>query len=65
MNTPQPSYRLYRPEVPLPVFVRQQAGPVIVHRRELAPLQQAGVPNVAALPHGGPQPGEAWVEQQA
>ena len=57
-----PSYRLYRPDLPLAIWVRQQAGPVIVHKRDLEPLQQAGVPNVGRLEHGGPQPGEAWVE---
>ena len=46
-------------------WVRQQAGPVvIVHKRDLERLQQAGVPNVVRLEYGGPQPGEVWVQVQ-
>lgn len=62
MNETSALYRLYRPEIPLLDWVRQQARPVIVHKQDLAMLHKAGVPNIATLPRGGPQPGEAWVQ---
>ena len=62
MTELSPLYRGERPEIPLPVYVRQHAGPVIVHRADLPQLQQAGVPNAVTLPYGGPQPGEVWVQ---
>lgn len=58
------SYRLYRPDAPLLSWVRQQKIPLIVHRHDFNQLLQAGVQNVDTLPHGGPQPGEVWIELQ-
>lgn len=55
-------YRSVRPDEPLPAWVSRQTHTVVVHRRDLTQLQEAGVTNVTTLPHGGPQPGEAWVE---
>lgn len=54
-------YTSLRPDPPLVEWIkRQQPGTVVVHRRDLPRLQAAGLTNVTALPHGGPQPGEVW-----
>jgi hypothetical protein len=59
-------YRYVRPETPLAAWVERQPGKkIIVHKKDLAVLLAAGHTNVAALSHGGPQPGEAWIEAQS
>jgi hypothetical protein len=63
MSEDQISYRVFRPELPLAAWVREQRQPVVVHRQDLAALQAAGAANVVALPHGGPLRGEAWLPE--